>query len=372
MTELPSDISRAALPRRPPTPLARGALALRRRLLALADSVVPPQFALFDLTVADGRARALATIADLGIPDALGSRRRTAESLARELNLDTNMLHRVLRALHVEGIVRMDRAGRVRLTRKGQCLRVDHPDSLRSWIGYWSTASNRAAWDAFADVVRTGEPAFPAVHGMSVWRWFDEHPEEGRLFAAAMRRLTEFDAPDVVGLYPWPDAGTVCDIAGGAGTLLSRILQAKPHLRGILVEAPVVLPEAEKVFVERGVRERVELVEGDIFGKITATADVYVLKNVLHDWDDETCVKILGTAHAAMPPGAILVIVEYLQEPNVPAYPASMNDLQMAVICDGGRERSRAELQGLLSRVGFTPTSVHVSGAGLGLVAGRR
>jgi hypothetical protein len=372
MTDLPRDVSRAALPRRPPTALARGALALRRRLLALADRVVPPQFALFDLTVADARARTLATVAELGIADALGSGWRSAESLADELHLNADVLHRVLRALVLEDIVRTDRRGRFRLTKKGSCLRVDHPDSLRSWLGYWSTASNRAAWDALAGVLRTGEPAFPAVHGMSVWRWFDEHPHEGRLFAAAMRRLTEFDAPDIVGLYPWPDRGTVCDIAGGAGTLLSRILQARPNLRGILVEAAVVLPEADKVLAERGVRERAQLVEGDIFGKIDAAADIYLLKTVLHDWDDDTCLRILATAHAAMPPGTTLVIIEYLQERNVPSYPASMNDLQMAVICDGGRERSCAELQDLLRRAGFTPTTVQVSGAGLGLVAGSR
>lgn len=372
MTQTFGDISHTMLPRRPPTALARGALALRRRLLALADQVVPPHVALFDLTVADGRARALATLVELGVPDALGERWRTAADLATELHLDADMLHRVLRALVLEGIVRTDRAGRFRLTRKGQCLRADHSNSLRAWIGYWSTASNRAAWDAFGDVVRTGQPAFPAVHGMSVWRWFDEHPDEGRLFAAAMRRLTEFDAPDIVRLYPWPDTGTVCDIAGGAATLLSRILQAKPKLRGVLVEAAVVLPEAEQVLNARSLRERVELVEGDIFSEISAVADIYLLKNVLHDWDDDTCLRILRTAHAAMPPGATLVIIEYLQERDVPTYPASVNDLQMAVICDGGRERSRAELQGLLRSAGFVPTSAHVSGAGLGLVAGRR
>lgn len=372
MTDLPRDVSRAALPRRPPTALARGALALRRRLLALADRVVPPQFALFDLTVADARARTLATVAQLGIADALGNGWHSAETLADDLHLNADVLHRVLRALVLEGIVHTDRRGRFRLTKKGACLRADHPDSLRSWLGYWSTESNRAAWDALPRVLRTGEPAFPAVHGMSVWRWFDEHPDEGRLFAAAMRRLTEFDAPDIVGLYPWPDSGTVCDIAGGAGTLLSRILQAKPNLRGILVEAAVVLPEAEAVLAERGVRDRAALVEGDIFGEFSASADVYLLKTVLHDWDDDTCLRILGTVHSAMPPGATIVIIEYLQERNVPSYPASMNDLQMAVICDRGRERSRAELQDLLRRAGFTPTTVQVSGAGLGLVAGRR
>jgi O-methyltransferase domain len=369
---VPQDVSRATMPRRPPTPIVRGALRLRRTLLALADKVVPPQFALFDQAVGDGRARAIAVMTQLGITDLLGSRSRTAQDLAKELGLDADLLHRTMRALVLEGVFRLSRSGKFSLTAKGHRLRSDHPDSLRSWILYWSSESNQRAWAAFDTVLRTGEPSFRTVHGKSVWTWFDEHPDEGRTFAAAMRRLTEFDAPDIVGLYPWPATGTVCDVAGGAGTLLSRVLQANPELRGVLVEAPIVLAEAEHVLTERGVRDRVELVEGDLFGTIIATADIYLLKTVLHDWDDDTCLRILRTVYEAMPPGATVVVIEYLQEPNVASYPASMNDLQMAVICDRGRERSRVELQGLLGRAGFTPTTVHVSGSGLGLTAGTR
>jgi hypothetical protein len=365
------DVSRDELPRQPPAFVVRRVIAMRLRLLALADKLIPPQFVVFERSFGDARARLLAAVVRLGVPEALGNQSRTARDVAAELGLDADMLHRVLRALALEGIVRMDRSGRFSLTKQGRCLLPDHPDSMNSWIRYWSTESNRAAWDRVEDVIRTGAPAFPAVHGMSVWQWFGEHQDEGRLFASAMRRLTEFDAPDIVALYPWPKGATVCDVAGGAGTLLSRILQSRSDLRGVLVEAPVVLGEAEKVFTERGVRDRVELAEGDIFSEVVATADLYLLKNVLHDYDDETGVRILRTVRAAMPAGATLVVIESLQEPNEPTYPVSMADLQMGVICDRGRERSRAELQAMLRHAGLTPTTVHVSGAGIGLVAGR-
>ena len=363
------DVAAVELPRRPPTAVVRAALGLRRRLLALADRAVPPQFALFDHSVAGARAAALAAVTRFGIADLLVGGPRTAVQLAEQVDLDPDALHRLMRSLALAGIFSLGRDGRFGLTPMSERLRIDHPDSMRNWVLYWSTDSNQSAWAAIDETVRTGVPAFPSRHGMSVWQWFTEHPDEGRLFASAMRRITELDAPDIVGLYPWPRTGTVCDLAGGAGTLLSRILQSRPELDGVLVEAPLVLAEAERVLEERGVRDRAELVVGDLFGSLEAEADVYVLKSVLHDWDDDTCRRILATVRATMRPGTTLVLVELLQERNEASYPSSLTDLQMMVVCDGGRERSRVELQALLRASGFTPTSVHEGATGVGLVA---
>jgi hypothetical protein len=357
--------------RRPvPSLAAKGAVALRRLLLALADRVVPAQFALFDLSLGGARSSALATVARLGVADHLANGPRTAEELAENLAVDADALHRVLRALVLERVFVVDRSGRYGLTARGQRLRTDHPESLRDWITYFHSESNQAAWGELDDVVRTGRPAFPRVFGMSVWEWFKQHPDEGRLFAAAMRRVTEFDAPEVVAAYPWPSQGVVCDLAGGAGTLLSHVLQANPNLRGILVESPHVLTEAEELLRVRGVRDRVDLRAGDLFGGIDAPADIYLLKNVLHDWDDETSTKILLNARDAMPPGTTLVVIELLQERNVATYPGSLTDLQMMAVCDAGRERSLEEIQALLHGAGFESGPAYRTGAGSGLVTG--
>jgi hypothetical protein len=290
--------------------------------------------------------------------------------LAGRLGVDADALHRVLRALVLEGVFRVDTSGRYGLTARGERLRTDHPESLHAWITYFHSHSNQAAWDELDDVVRTGRPAFPRVFGMSVWEWFDKHPEEGRRFAAAMRRVTEFDAPEIVAAYPWPTQGIVCDLGGGAGTLLSHVLETNPRLRGILVEAPIVLAEADELLRARGVRDRVDLQAGDLFRHIEATADIYLLKNVLHDWDDETCVKILRNARDAMPPGATLIVIELLQERNVASYPGSLTDLQMMAVCDAGRERSLDEIQALLGVAGFDRGPSYSTGAGSGLVTG--
>jgi hypothetical protein len=191
-----------------------------------------------------------------------------------------------------------------------------------------------------------------------VWEWFAAHPDEERIFAEAMRRLTEDDAPLVVAAFPWPERGTICDVAGGVGTLLAAVLGERPGLRGVLVDAPGVLEEADAWLGERGLRERVELSSGNIFESLDVAADVYLLKDVLHDWDDASCLQVLRSVAAAMPSGSRLLVVEMLQERNVPHPFASLSDIQMLTQCDGGRQRSAAELHGLLGQAGLHPGRV--------------
>jgi hypothetical protein len=182
-----------------------------------------------------------------------------------------------------------------------------------------------------------------------------------------MRRLTEQDAPFIVHGYDWPRDGVLCDVAGGVGTLLASILETRPGLRGVLVDAPGVLAEADGWLGGRGLRERVELSQGDIFRSIDARADVYLLKNILHDWDDAASATILRTLRAAMPAGSRVVVVEYLQGRNEPDIPASLSDIQMMTQCDDGRERSADELKALLEGAGLRPGRVVRTG-GPGLV----
>src|SRR3954470_9044456 len=283
------------MPRVPPPAAVDAALFVRRMLLRAADSLLPPWAAVWDRTMGVGRTQIIGVVAELDVPDLLGEAGpQTAVELAGRLSVDADALHRVLRAAAVDGLLRVDRRGRFRLTRLGRTLRSDAEATLRPWARYMALRSTREAWGDLDETVRSGRSAFERVHGMSVWDWFATHPEEERLFAAAMRSVTELDAPAVAASSLVPDEGVICDVAGGAGTLLGELLVARPHLRGVLLEAPGVLREAERHLSDRGVRDRVELVEGDLFGELSAGADVYVLKNILHDWDDATSARILG------------------------------------------------------------------------------
>jgi hypothetical protein len=153
-------------------------------------------------------------------------------------------------------------------------------------------------------------------------------------------------------------------VAGGAGTLLGRILQARPGARGVVIDAKGVLEAADAHLRDIGVRDRVELVEGNFFESVTAEADVYLLKNVLHDWDDATSARILAAVRATMAPGSRLVVIEQLQERNKPHPFATLSDIQMLTQCVDGRERSREELQALLAGAGLKPGRVERTGIG--------
>src|SRR4051795_5778416 len=227
------------MPRVPPPFAVDVALALRRGLLRAADSLLPPWAAVWDRTMGVGRTQIIGVIAELGVPDLLDSP-MTAADLAARLSVDADALHRVLRAAAVDGLLRVDRRGRFRLTRLGRTLRSDSPATLRPWARYMALRSSRDAWGDLEESVRTGRAAFERVNGASVWDWFATHPEEERLFAAAMRSITEFDAPALAASELVPDDGTICDVAGGAGTLLGEVLVARPRLRGVLLEAPGV------------------------------------------------------------------------------------------------------------------------------------
>jgi cyclopropane fatty-acyl-phospholipid synthase-like methyltransferase len=341
-----------------PLPVVLATLALRRRLKQLADKLVPPQIAMLDLGEGVGSVQIAAAIAELGIADVLASGPMSAAQIAARIECDEETTHRLLRGAVACDLCAMDhRTGAVKLTRMGAVLRSDHPASLRAWMRYKGMRSTVDAWGGLAASVRSGRSAFELVHGMSVWEWFAAHPDEQRVFASTMRQATEISARAIARAYPWPDGAVVCDVAGGIGTLLSVIVaESQANLRGVLVDSAGMIAEAEKFLADRDVAERIDRVEGDIFRTINATADVYVLKDVLHDWDDERCAKILAAVAASMPSGSRLVVVEYLQPRNRPNPFSPLLDLHTLTQRDGGRLRSLAELSTLLTGAGLRPT----------------
>ena len=234
--------------------------------MRLADRLVPAQVALFDESVGLARTQMIGTLAELGVADELAKGPATAEELAGRLGVNADALHRVMRAAVAHRPVRA-RSGRPLLARAqghSPCA-ATIPTACATGRATSRRRSNSAAWADLTETVRTGKAAFPRVHGRSVWQWFAEHPDEERVFAGGMRAGTTQDAPFIVNGYPWPDAGVICDVAGGVGTLLAAILDARPGLRGVLVDAPGVLAEADGWLSGRGLRDRVELAEGDIF-----------------------------------------------------------------------------------------------------------
>lgn len=297
----------------------------------------------------------MAAIIEHGIPDAIGDDGASAAELADDLELDAEATHRVLRSLAAEGLLDLDQRGRFRLTRVGRLLRADEPGGLAPWVRYLSSQATQDAWRAVGRTLVDGEPGFAKVHGMSLWDWFALHPEEGAEFGAAMAHLTEIEVPAIVAAYPMPRDGLVCDVAGGRGALLAEILDRNPNLRGVVVDRTEQMAGAVTHLERRGLSDRARAVAGDIFDVINVQADLYLLKDILHDWSDDACLKILRTIRAAAPPGSRVLVIEMLQPENTPLFPTSVVDTHMLTQTDGGRQRSLEALRKLLTEAGFEP-----------------
>jgi hypothetical protein len=352
----------------PPRFVVHLAGRLRGLLLRLADRLLPAPIAVVEQAHRFTAAHLLSAFAQLGIAEHLAGGPKSADQLAALVGADAHALHRALRAAAVIGIVRADRSGRFHATRLIAPLRAGDPSAAGDWCRYIGSPAVQAAWTDLEHALRTGEPAFRRVHGTDMFAWFDEHPDEGRRFSAGLGGLTRAEAPIIVATYPFPDEGVVCDVAGGTGVLLAEILRRRPRLRGVLVETPPVLSQAGAYLEAEGVADRVQLVEGDLFGAIDVRADVYLLKWILHDWDDVTGTRIVKNVAAAMPPRARLVVVEGEQERNRPHARFSMIDLQMLAVTEGGRERSSGEIERILTDAGLCPTGVRHTATDLALV----
>jgi hypothetical protein len=355
----------------PPRAALRFGLAMRRLLHSAGDWLVPAEVRAYEHAISFFATRVAGALAEVGVLDAIGEGKRSAADLAAELGLDEDTLHRTLRLAAAQGLARMDRRGRFSLSATGRALRSDAAPTLGPWARHLNTDAVQRAWGALPETIRSGEPSFPRVYGKSIWEHFAENPEEERLFAESMRELTSLSLAWIVQRYPWPERGVVADVAGGSGPVLAGILGARPELQGLLIEAPGVLAEADGHLKRAGVRARVDLIEGDIFERVEAEADLYLLKDILHDWDDERSLRILRTVAAAMAPGSKLVLIEQLLERNEVDPITVAVDMHMLAQCDGGRQRSVGELQALLREAGLRPGDVHRTGV-VGLVEGLR
>ncbi len=354
-----------ALPPFPvPYAVVRAGLRLRSGVLSLADRMLPAEAALWDFTAGLQRTKLAGALVNSGLADALADGPRDVREVTKELGLSEDVTLRVLGAAAASRLVRLDRDGRAGLARLGGPLSRKHPRSIASWVAYQAAPANGAAHAELESQLRGGaEPSgHRRAYGNSVWDYFAEHPQEGARFGEAMRELTAIDLPALSRAYPWPQEGVVCDVAGGIGTLLAAILERRPRARGILLDAPEVLADAEEFLRASGVGERVERRAGDLFGEFDARADVYVLKWILHDWSDDACRDILRRVRAAMPLGSRVVAIDQHLEPGRASPFSSLADLLMLVECEGGRERSPEQVHTLMTDAGLRPGRVRHAG----------
>jgi hypothetical protein len=302
-------------------------------------------------------AQVLHAAVQLGLADLLADGPRPVEDLADATSTHAPSLARLIRMLAALGVLAEEPDGRISLTQLGTPLRAGVPGSMRDRIlflvGEWFWRS----WGDLVHSVRTGEPAFDHVFGMSAFEYWEQNPEAGAIHDASFSALAQATAVPLAAAYDFSRFGTIADIGGNQGPLLVAILAANPGVRGILFDRPHVVAGVKPTLMAEGVADRCTVVGGDFFAEVPHGADAYILKYVIHDWDDGRALAILARCRAAMTASATLLLIELvLPEPfeaGPAAIPTARVDLQMLVLAPGGRERSASQFGRLLGEAGF-------------------
>jgi SAM-dependent methyltransferase len=313
---------------------------------------VPPPAAMMGLITGYWVSQAVGVVAQLGVADHLAAGPRTSDELAQAVGADPRALYRVLRLLASIGVFAEVSPRTFGLTPLGETLRTDAPGSVRNFAITETAPGHWLPWGRLVESVRSGRPMAREALGMELFDWYAQNPEEAGFFNAAMGNLSALAADELVRVYDFSAVRTVADIGGAHGVLLAAVLRANPAARGILFDLPHVIATAGEVLAGEGLADRCELVSGDFFAEVPAGADLHLLKQIVHDWNDEQATQLLRNCHRALPPAGKVLLVEMVIPPDNRPSPAQAMDLNMLVIL-GGRERTEDEYRRLLGDAGF-------------------
>lgn len=308
--------------------------------------------------------QALYVTAKLGLADLLKEGPRTIDDLARATATHAPSLYRLLRALASMGIFVEGSDRRFSLTPLADCLRSDVAGSQRS-LAIMVGEEHYRAWGELLYSVQTGKTAFDKLYGMPVFDFLSRHPEQAKVFDEAMVGVHGRETAAMLEAYDFADIRVLADIGGGNGSLLTGVLKKYPRMRGILYDLPGVTERAKANMESAGMASRCQVIGGNFFESVPGGADAYLMRHIIHDWDDEKSLKILQNTNRALGPQAKLLLVEGVVPPgNDPSF-TKLLDLAMLVI-PGGKERTEAEYRQLFAAARFhltriVPTTAEVS-----------
>lgn len=304
--------------------------------------------------------QAVCVAAELRVADLLSDGPKHVEALASACDTHAPSLSRLMRALTALGICEECDCGVFALTSTGEFLKSNAPDSLRWWALY----SHRFLWPLWGrllDSIKSGQNARRLIGGTHDFGHLEGDDAAAEAFNHAMTALTRLVAGEVTRLYDFTDACQIADIGGGHGVLLAAILSAYPHARGILCDLPHAMEGAQAHLCDANVANRCEFVAGSFFESVPVGADIYLLKSIIHDWDDRRSTDILRNCRRAIAPDGRLLLIERIMperfEPGARQRTLARADLTMLIGVDG-RERTEVEFRALLDTSGFTVTRI--------------
>lgn len=319
----------------------------------------PPGALVMDAAFSYATAALLHAAVKLRVPDALGAETLPLEELAQRCGAHAPSLFRALRVLEMKGFVQRDASGAYALTAAGSLLRSDVPGSMAKLVAWSCDPFHLETFAAVGETLVHGGVTFDRKYGEPFFQWIHrpENADECRVFNEAMTSLSAMSGPAIVEAYDFSRFRSVTDVGGGHGALLCTVLGAHPELKGAVADMPSVAEGAKSAIAAAGLGDRCEAHACDFFAAVPQGSDCYLMKHILHDWNDELALKILRNIRAAIPEDGTLLIVDAVLHEGPGQDFAKMLDIEMLVMA-GGRERTEGEFRELLAQAGFALTRI--------------
>ena len=316
------------------------------------SQVLPPHAQLIQMGTASWVSGVVYAAARLGVADHLASGPKSALELAGPTGTHAPSLHRLMRTLASLGILTERDAQRFALTPLGEALKTGAPGSARGTLIAFCGPSFWHGWEEILYSLQTGKTGFDRAFGMHLFEYLGRHPDEASYFSEAMVGFHGAEPPAVAEAYDFSRFNTVVDVGGATGNMLAAILSRHAGPRGVLFDMPHVVPDAPALLKARGVDDRVTIDAGSFFETVPGGGDAYLLSHVIHDWNEEQCLTILGHCREGIKPGGRLLIVEMVLPAGDTPHPGKVLDIVMLVF-PGGQERTEAEYASLLGKARF-------------------
>lgn len=334
-----------------------------------SSAEMDPRDALLQIVNTPMLSQCVYVAAKLGIADLLMDGPRSSDELAAVTQVHARSLYRILRALAGFGIFTEEEERCFALTPMAEQLR-DVPGSARGWTIMRSEEFVWQPWGQILHAVKTGESPFVHVLGMDWPEYYGRHPEVSEIFDEAMRSVSALKFNAVAEAYDFSGVESIVDVGGGNGGLLTAILSANPRMNGILAELPHVVESARKNLEAAGLSGRCSCVAIDMFEGVPEGADAYIMANVIQGCDDDRAVRTLGNCRRAVKDGGRVLVVEMLIPGPNELHFSKLVDIEMLVMTDGGRERTKHEYQALYEAAGLRVTGVTPTNSPWSIVEG--
>ena len=351
----------------PPVPIVQVVKKLRGVLDYAKKKAFPAPVALLEMATGHWLASAVHVAAELDIAGALQEGELSVEEIAIRVSADANSLYRLLRTLAAAGVFKEMRPRVFALNSLARPLLRDAPDSVRGMCLLGGRGFHWDAWGSLRHSVRTGQSALEHQRGKNLFEYLAAHPEDNRVFNEAMTGWASQSAAAVDAIIDFSRFRRVADIGGGNGNFLGRLLLSNAGLKGLLFDQAHVIAGAGEVLTRLGITDRCEQVAGSFFETLPMSTaigpDAFILKNIIHDWQDSKAVTILSRVAACMSDKSILFIVESVIPEGNEFHPGKLIDLEMLVMTPGGKERTLAEFETLCSQAGLEIVKVHATAA---------